>query len=108
MSAHADRRRERTSPASAGTVRLHIDRLVMRGVARGDIGRLVGALEAELTDLAAQPGAQFRPIATMGLPAARIAAGRMPEETGRAIGGALWSGIAEAGGAGAGQGEPSQ
>jgi hypothetical protein len=42
-----------------GTIHLNIERLVLRGVAPGEVGRLTAALQSELTWLAAQPGQVF-------------------------------------------------
>lgn len=108
VTAHAERRRERTNSPASGAVRLHIDHLVLQGVLPVEAGRLVRALEAELAGLAAQHSSRFVPIVAASLPAARVAAGRAPEQTGRAVAAALWSGIAGAGQDDTGQGERSQ
>ena len=100
MSPHAARRRGRTnapSPHDGGAVRLHIERLVLHGVARAESIRVAGALESELARLAAQPGPRLAPTDTVSLPAARVTAGPTPERTGRAVAGAVWSGIAGSG-----------
>src|SRR5215469_15244628 len=97
MTAHAQRRRERATPSPGGAVRLHIDHLVLRGVAPAEAGRLTRALEAELAHLAAQPGTRFQPIATERLPTAPIVSGRRPEQTGRAVASTVWAGIAPGG-----------
>jgi hypothetical protein len=102
VTAHAQRRRERTSPVRGGSVHLHIDRLALHDVAPAEAVRLAEALEAELAGLAAQPGAQFVPIMAERMPAARIVAGSVPEQTGRAVASAVWSGISA--GCAAGQG----
>jgi hypothetical protein len=108
VTAHAERRRERTNSPVSGAVRLHIDRLVLQGVAQVDAGRLVRALEAELAGLAAQPSSHFVPIMAASLPAARIYVGRAPEQTGRAVAAALWSGLTGAGQGGTGPGGRSR
>jgi hypothetical protein len=97
MTAHAQRRRERSNRAAGGAVRLHIDHLVLRGVAPGEAGRMTHALETELTQLAAQSGTRFVPMEAERLPAAPIVAGRVPEQTGRAVAAAVWSGIGQKG-----------
>jgi hypothetical protein len=97
MTAHAERRRKRNTPSTGGAVRLHIDHLILRGVALAEAGRLTRALEAELAHLAAQPGTRFQTIAADRLPNAPIVAGRLPEQTGRAVASTVWSRIASAG-----------
>jgi hypothetical protein len=96
MTAHAQRRRERSLPqADGGSVRLHIDHLVLQGLAPVDANRVVGALQAELGGLAGQPGTQFTPMAADRLSAAPIATGRIPEQTGRSVASAVWSSIGQ-------------
>ena len=95
MTAHARRRRERAIPSAGGAVRLHIDHLVLRGVAPAEARRLMAALRAELANLAAQPGTRFQPIAADRLPTAPIVVGRLPEQTGRAVASTVWSSIAQ-------------
>ncbi|HME22859.1 MAG TPA: hypothetical protein VKI44_16245 [Acetobacteraceae bacterium] len=97
MTAHAQRRRERATPSPDGAVRLHIEHLVLRGVAPAEAGRLRRALEAELAHLAVQPGTQFQPITADRLPTAPIVAGRLPEQTGRSVASTVWAGIAPGG-----------
>jgi hypothetical protein len=96
MTAHAQRRRERSLPqADGGSVRLHIGHLVLQGVAPVDTSRVAGALQAELAGLAGQPGTQFTPMAADRLSAAPIATGRIPEQTGRSVASAVWSSIGQ-------------
>jgi hypothetical protein len=97
MTAQAQRRRERTGLPASGAVRLHIVHLVLHGVAPVEAGRLARALEEELATLAAQPGLQFAPMTAGSLLAARIGAGRAPEQIGRAVASAVWSGATTTG-----------
>jgi hypothetical protein len=97
MTAHAQRRRSRSSPPVGGAVHFHIDDLVFWGVERVEAGRLARALEAKLADLAAQSGLRFVPLVAERMPAAHVVAGPVPEQTGRSIATALWSGITGAG-----------
>jgi hypothetical protein len=81
------------SPASAGQIRVGVERLALYGFNRAEAHRVAAALEAELGRLASRPG--------KGFVAANLAAGapvhyqplRDPEATGRAAAQALWAGI---------------
>lgn len=97
MIAHAQRRRDRANPITSGAVRLHIDHLVLRGVAAVDARRLTRALEAELAYLAAQPGTRFESVVVDQLPTAPIVTGRLPEQTGRSVASTVWSSIGKEG-----------
>ena len=88
------RRRERAARPAGGTVRVGIERLVLHGVTATTAGRLAGALRMELAAFAARPGARFASIVAARIRAAPIALGNTPEQTGRALAAALWSGIA--------------
>lgn len=106
MIPHAQRRRERAIPSVRHAVRLHIDQLLLRGFLPAEARRLSRALEAELASLAAEPRARFVPIVADEVPAMRIVAGRIPEQTGRLVASALWSGITGTEQGHAGQGGP--
>src|ERR1700722_14687195 len=97
MIAHAQRRRDRANPIVTGAVRLHIDHLVLRGVAQADARPLTRALEAELAYLAAQPGARFEPVSVNQLPTAPVVTDRLPEQTGRSVAATVWSSIGKKG-----------
>jgi len=99
MTAHAQRRRERTSPEAARTVHLRVDTLALHGVAPAEAARLAQALETELAGTAAQADGRLASAALERLPAAHITAGRVPEQTAGALAGAVWGGISAAGAA---------
>jgi hypothetical protein len=99
MTAHAQRRRERTSAAAARSVRLRVDTLALHGVASAEAARLAYALETELAGLAAQADGRLASAAVERLPAARFSAGRVPEQTAGAVASAVWSRISAAGAA---------
>lgn len=97
MSGHAERRRQRVRTSAGGAVHLRIDHLALHGFPPAQAPRVARALEAELANLAAQPGGRFAPLATDGLPPARIAASPIAEQTGRSVASSLWSGIEQEG-----------
>ena len=99
MTAHAQRRRERTSPEAARSVHLRVDTLALHGVAPAEAARLARALESELAGLAAQADERLAAAALERLPPARITAGLVPEQTAGAVAGAVWGGISAAGAA---------
>jgi hypothetical protein len=87
----------RLLPSARAAVRVHIGRLVLHSVALADAGRLTAALEAELADLAAEPGQFFAPASAPRATTAHFEAPEGPERIGRAAGAALWSGIQQSG-----------
>jgi hypothetical protein len=92
----AARRRGRFPAAetAARAVHVHIDRLVLHGVATADAPRLAAGLERELAARAVEPSAHFEALEAARLPPSRIAAGRVPEQTGRTAANAVWSALA--------------
>lgn len=93
------RRARRLPPPPRGTVRVHIERLVLHGVVWADAKRVAAALEAELSGLASEAGQVFTPASAPRAAPVRYEAAQGPERTGRAAAAALWSSIKRAGGA---------
>jgi hypothetical protein len=87
-----ERRRGRQSHQS---IALHIDELVLHGVAQSDVATLTAAFSEELSRLAAQP-ASFAPLRAGHLQAAPYAAGA-PRETGQAVAASVWAGVRQQG-----------
>ena len=86
------RRRDRQSQQA---IDLHIDELVLHGVAQADAAAMTAALGEELSRLAARP-ASFTPLQADHLAVAPYAAGA-PRETGQAVAASLWSGVRQQG-----------
>jgi hypothetical protein len=98
MSSRAPHRRDRR-PISApdASVQLHIEELILHGVAPGDAARLTAALQAELGRCAARPGQVFVPANAERASPIDFTPGRGPEATGRALASAVWIGVLQAG-----------
>jgi hypothetical protein len=71
--------------------------LALHGISRAQTGPLTAALEAELAQLAGQPGQSFVAVEVLQAPPLRFAPAGDPERTGRAIAAALWAGTLRAG-----------
>jgi hypothetical protein len=91
------RRKGRPISAPNASVQLHIEELILHGVAPGEAARLAAALQAELGRYAAQPGQVFAPANAERANPIDFTPGRGPEATGRALASAVWTGALRAG-----------
>ncbi len=91
MTAAASRQQRRRHGQQTPAVDLHIDTLVLHGVAHADAPALASALSEELSRLARAPSA-FRPVQAESLHAAPYADGA-PDASGRAVAAALWAAL---------------
>jgi hypothetical protein len=91
MIGRAQQRRERHRPAQGQpAVRLHIEQLVLHGVAPAQAAAMRQGFEAELTRLAAEPGQVFAPANARRVGPLHLTSASAPDRTGRAAGAAVW------------------